>query len=401
MLAVLVAAATINLPATADPQPQTGRLTAHEWGTFTTVAGEDGQASQWLPLGGPTDLPCFVDHFQSRLIKVLPSEYGDRVDYETARTTLTGTVRMETPVLYFYSPAKTTVDVRVRFPQGMFTEWYPRAEVDQVPFFTNFLAVEKRVNASIRWKNVTIVPRSHPQLPDSEAPSHYYAARDTDADPVRVGDQDEKFLFYRGVGGFDVPLSAIPADGNVVVRNTSDHPLSGVVLFTNQGGRIGYRVHGTLEGQATIQAPALDGSVGALGRELETMLNAAGLFPREAKAMVDTWRDSWFEEGTRIVYVVPQPLVDQMLPLTIEPQPSQVARVFVGRMDVITPAAMAAVQRAIERNDAATLGRYGRLMGSIGERILARTTDASARARIRSVLDSTFKAYAARVASCS
>ncbi len=33
-------------------------LTAHEWGTFTSIAGKDGRAAEWLPLTGSTDLPC-------------------------------------------------------------------------------------------------------------------------------------------------------------------------------------------------------------------------------------------------------------------------------------------------------------------------------------------------------
>src|SRR5687768_18150308 len=46
-------------------------LTVHEWGTFTTVAGTDGRAMDWLPLSGPTDLPCFVYHYQNNpLVKV-------------------------------------------------------------------------------------------------------------------------------------------------------------------------------------------------------------------------------------------------------------------------------------------------------------------------------------------
>src|SRR4029077_3205441 len=38
-------------------------LTVHEWGTFTSIAGNDGQAVRWLPLSGPSDLPSFVEHF--------------------------------------------------------------------------------------------------------------------------------------------------------------------------------------------------------------------------------------------------------------------------------------------------------------------------------------------------
>src|SRR5580658_559406 len=35
-------------------------LVVHEWGTFTSVAGADGQAVEWTPLSAPSDLPCFV-----------------------------------------------------------------------------------------------------------------------------------------------------------------------------------------------------------------------------------------------------------------------------------------------------------------------------------------------------
>lgn len=43
-------------------------LVAHEWGTFTTVAGQDGTPVEWLPLGGPSDLPCFVERYSPRSI---------------------------------------------------------------------------------------------------------------------------------------------------------------------------------------------------------------------------------------------------------------------------------------------------------------------------------------------
>jgi hypothetical protein len=34
----------------------------------------------------------------------------------------------------------------------------------------------------------------------------------------------------------------------------------------------------------------------------------------KAAAMVETWRDSWFEEGTRLFYFLPQVTVDRILP---------------------------------------------------------------------------------------
>src|SRR5205823_97019 len=79
----------------------------HEWGTFTSVAGENGTAITWRPFGDPTDLPCFVDR----------SRFVDQV--RNVKGSLMGTVRMETPVLYFYASREATANVKVRFPKGV------------------------------------------------------------------------------------------------------------------------------------------------------------------------------------------------------------------------------------------------------------------------------------------
>src|SRR5258707_315744 len=94
-LAVLWMAAGIAFAADTIPpmgQPA-GPLVAHEWGTFTSVADLHGNAIRWLALGGPSVLPCFVYRGGPTERKV--STYG--------------TVRMETPVIYFYAPTKTTL----------------------------------------------------------------------------------------------------------------------------------------------------------------------------------------------------------------------------------------------------------------------------------------------------
>src|SRR2546423_712150 len=102
-------------------------VTLHEWGTFTSVAGVNGRAIDWLPLSGPTDLPCFVKHLNGNFIaKVAPgASFGAQVTYEQARTRLTGKVRMETPVIYFYSPTEFNTKVSVSFTRGIMTEFYP------------------------------------------------------------------------------------------------------------------------------------------------------------------------------------------------------------------------------------------------------------------------------------
>ena len=52
--------------ATASPKSNDSlELTAHEWGTFTSIAGPNGEPVAWRTFGaGPSDLPCFVERFQ-------------------------------------------------------------------------------------------------------------------------------------------------------------------------------------------------------------------------------------------------------------------------------------------------------------------------------------------------
>src|SRR5215510_6046959 len=95
----------------ADEHGSPQGLTVHEWGTFTSVAGPDGNAIEWLPAGGPTDLPCFVKLGGAGPKGLPATEQGGRANKAF--------VRMETPVLYFYSPRAETVNVKVSFPHGL------------------------------------------------------------------------------------------------------------------------------------------------------------------------------------------------------------------------------------------------------------------------------------------
>jgi hypothetical protein len=375
-------------------------LTAHEWGTFTTVAGEDGRAEHWLPLGGPTDLPCFVEHFQnSRLFKLAPGQETP-LDYAVARSALWGKVRMETPVIYFYSRPERDVNVRVRFPRGWMTEWYPHALVSQ-PYVTSRTIRDAKHTSVIEWKNVKVAASVGTSFPTGEGESHYYAARRTEATPLRAGQQTEKFLFYRGVGDFDVPLTAVArADGGVRVTNPGTDVLPAVILFERRGGKFGYRVERDVGREVSFDEPAFNGSLDSLRSDLERTLVRAGLYEREAAAMVDTWRDSWFEEGVRVFYIVPRRTVDTVLPLEITPAPDNLARVFVGRMEVITPATIATVDGAIRRNDAASLERYARFLGPVTERLLAKGTTAANAESIRRLTNAALASYARRSMIC-
>jgi hypothetical protein len=316
LLLALASAGAAQAPSgTSTSQP----LVVHEWGTFTSIAGPDGRAVEWLPLDGPTELPRFVNRF----------------GFTSIKGSLPGKVRMETPVLYFYAPGDTTVNVTVRFRQGLVTEWFPRADVKPANATASSLR-RSDFESSIRWTNVKVSPGTSEDFPREARGNHYYVARETDASPLQLDSDKEKFLFYRGVGGFEPPISArVARDGKVVVTNRNGDAVDDVILFENRGGTIAYRIREAVGGsQIAIDPPVVDGEFATPQAELERILITHGLFPKEAKAMVETWRDSWFREGTRLFYLVPRNDIDSILPLEIDPIPVDVVRVFVGRLEL-------------------------------------------------------------------
>jgi hypothetical protein len=128
---------------------------------------------------------------------------------------------------------------------------------------------------------------------------------------------------------------------------------------------VGYRIGGALRKEAVLEPPELSGTIDELCRDLEGMLVAQGLYQDEASAMVETWRSSWFEEGSRLLYIVPPAFVNEVLPLAIRPMPAQTVRVFVGRLEIVTPATRKAIETAFASSDAATLKAYGRFLEPI------------------------------------
>jgi hypothetical protein len=351
---------------TAHARPVYSGLTAHEWGTFTSIAGTDGQAVEWSPLSGPTDLPGFVEHFRNAGFKL----------------GLRGTVRMETPVLYFYSPREQTVSVHVGFRNGVITEWYPRPSgVEPEKALYDASLTHDHLDGGISWDSVTLAPNLRADFPDEHRASHYYAARQTTSTPLRVrtalGEQQEKFLFYRGVANFPVPIVAnIETNNAIRVENRAPADIPNVILFERRGDKFGYRVAGALSSLSLELNPVdLSGSLTSLAQDLEGILIQQGLYQNEAHAMVETWRDSWFEEGTRLLYIVPEKFVNSVLPLTVTPAPEKTTRVFVGRLELVTPATQRAVERAFATHDDATLRKYGRFLEPILQTMIQRSSD--------------------------
>ena len=356
---------TTGMPS-ASAYPGRG-FVVHEWGTDTIVVGSDGSLQRGLH-HEEEDLPAFV---------------YDRIK----AATLTGqapspsvTIKMETPVTYFYSDVPLTVQASVKFPQGVLTQWYPGATsfsppvvapsainqdnpltfADPVldPTFT-FMTDMCRTRFSalaggaLDWGKVSVLARgSDVAAKVPVAPLEKFGwsfARAVNSNPVQAPNgETEQFLFYRGLGDFDLPVSInAQAGGSIALANHFSEAIGSVFLINVDAERGAFAVHsGGIAVGATLSdtAPSLDGArpldayAGELGAAVTATLDATGLYHDEALAMVNTWKRQWFRTpGTRLLYVIPQSWTDASIPLTIVPKPEVMLRVMLIRVEVITP----------------------------------------------------------------
>ena len=351
----------------------------HEWGTFTSVQGGDGVPLNWH--GAETgELPGFVYSSQRPgLDRVSSNPWG-----VATKGLFPALQRMETPVIYFYADAPLRAEVTVRFPRGFITEWFPQALeigpsttkpdslltlLDQVagrigaqpkPSLVERFGDRPITNSLIRWSNVHVLPGNQDadlerRFPVADTANHYFAARATEAAVLRVdplekavpSPEHERFLFYRGVGSFPAPLKASPGDGEeILLANQGAAPLTHLFALSVQRDQAVFQKLDQLdpsEARALRLDPAAQGLplcevVKEISRLMVDGLVGEGLYRAEAEAMVNTWRDSWFEEqGLRILYVLPRVWTDQILPIELNPRPRELVRVMVGRAELITP----------------------------------------------------------------
>jgi hypothetical protein len=338
----------------------------HEWGTFTSLQVFNGEQLVWNPLIAP-DLPKFVYD-----ANVLTDAKGVPIPRPAFKSNIASRQRMETPVVYFYSDKPLTVDVEVKFPGGEMTEWYPKISSPIAEALNSRPIAEgnQEVQTRLHWAGVQLRPGADEssRYPQDGAGSHYYAARATASSPLRVKtvggtEQDEKFLFYRGVARFHTPLRVLKYGSDnaeqLTLVNDAKEPLKALFVYAVRGERA-----------ALVAAPALPSGERSevsfnfdqlarlvaevraeLAIKLQKALIADGLFEKEAAAMIETWSDAWFaEQGTRVLYTLPEAWTNGILPLTVTPTPKQMRRVFVGRAELLTPATEWTVLREMIRH---------------------------------------------------
>ncbi len=338
-------------------------LVVHEWGTFTSMQGANGTVLEGLHHEEEA-LPTFVHNLHSGPSPELVVGKGG---VRAVRVTQ----KMETPVLYFYSEKAMDVDVHVTFREGIVSEWFPAAASHEASYAHGALVDMGDVKqSSILWK-LGLIPRgSTPPkgIPQVDATDPWAFARDVGAAYVknRGDDEAEHYVFYRGLGKAQLPVRMETGrSGEPIVVNggTATMPAAFLLEYGPGGARwtpVGALAGGSSRPVSLGGIKMRDGAavVAELQAQIERALVDSGLYRDEARAMVRTWSRSWFaSEGTRLIYLLPRTLTDNLLPIRITPTPSSLVRTLVGRLEYITPAVAAEVETAVVDRYSSNVGR--------------------------------------------
>lgn len=338
------------------------QLIVHEWGTMTTLHAPDGTPQTRLNLIEPAEvLPTFVEHYEPSQPDFLPFAPFVKGSRAPGRTDVT--MRLETPVLYFYDPGNVVAgrgfDIRVQMRGGVLNDFYPRASAGMqrngVAQGKNLqpIALDASWAGTLEWTNVMLddtaaVPRTSAAV--------WLAPRKVRATKVRVGTQAEHYVFYRGLANAAALLATQHSRRAVTLSTPTDKRWLGADAATiSRVWLVDVRANGSLA-FATRQGLTLSPNISsgplaridrfvatdfskdrvtALWSSMKTELVAAGLYADEAQAMLETWQTSYFRKpGLRVFYMAPRAWVDHFLPLELS-VPHEATRVLIGRIDLM------------------------------------------------------------------
>lgn len=323
--------------------------TAHEWGTFTSVQGSDGIVLEGMN-HSDTELPDFV-YGRSKL---QPSESTESLNFASdigrggkchkcldfspvAGTALSINQKMETPVIYFYSQNPQHVSVQVNFPNGIISQYYPNAS----SFFPPIGAVSALTSGRMNWE-VDISNEKLP-LPEVGSTSDWQFSRNVNSNLITANGENEKLIFYRGVGQFFTPVQIVsksPGIFELSNSSTAAVPAAFYLQVSETGGRLvslgAVSQDHPIEIVRATNLLKMEEYLPKAMAQVAQALVESGLYEDEAQAMVNTWKDSYFKtSGSRILYVLPRSWTDNILPLQMNPTPRCLVRTLVGRVEMM------------------------------------------------------------------
>ena len=339
-----------------------GRMVVHEWGTFTELQSLTGESLAGINTDDEP-VPNFVHGFGRGVI--VPTLGPIRMKAIQRRHPQI-TMRLETPVIYFYPPAgatgETKVDVNVKFIDGWLSEFYPKA--DFVAPGHKTLQLAKGTVSELNWRGLRV--NTNEKGPETQDPV-WTTPRQTDAVSVTTpAGESESYLFYRGVGSFSGPLRVethLSEQKLSITANDTGHDVfhsaNAWLVDIQSDGKLAYRTIGSLDlqvGDDVGKQVARDFSVedysvdnlSALKSKMQSELVEAGLYEKEAAAMLGTWEQAYFKSpGLRLFYVVPRSWTDSQMPLSLS-VPCDLERVMVGRIELISDSQLEVLAKLAE-----------------------------------------------------
>ena len=342
---------------------QSSAYTLHEWGTFTSVSGSDGTLLSGLEREEER-LPPFV-HSHAGMQNVGPYNYGMGKGFLTHRPLKKVTIKMETPVIYFYADEAFSASVEVGFNGGSINQWFPqRSGGESVP---KILKIHPSPHANakhfkeaggidfstpfkgqIKWDVDVLAPDASRGLTfKNNETLNWLRPRNPKANILKVGEEYEDYLFYRGVGNFELPVTfRVDATETLHIENNGKEALP--FLFVQEvTSEREVRYHSFSDGlpageMLSIPEKDLHRSDAKWRRlvydQMAAGLLSTGLTAEETHGMIQTWWHSYFEQpGLRVFWIVPTEKTNEILPLTVSPAPEKTLRVLVGRSEVLRP----------------------------------------------------------------
>jgi hypothetical protein len=340
-----------------DVSAQSADYIVHEWGTFTSLYGSDG--TQLTDVYREEEkLPAFVYKLQAvgeEGGRVIPTEGGE---FRTQTQLRNVTVKMETPVIYFYSDAAFTANVEVSFTKGLIGQWYPQCNSQPEVRYQQSVGLGSKpvyleharsvdfakLTNTVQWTVDVNAPNSYADLVKKTGETKTWTApRETDANVLNYGKEYEKYIFYRGLGNFTMPVKvSFDINGVLQVENAGLEKIPYLFVYerTDDGKALVYWT-GALEPNEKkgvhVDVVTLSTFSQKLG-EFQKALVAAGLYEKEASSMLKTWEESYFNHaGLRVFWITPRAFTDAIIPLNINPAPKAIERVLVGRCEILKP----------------------------------------------------------------
>ena len=351
-------------------------ITVHEWGTFTSRYRDNSfPGGTYVPKYSDNGFPEYDLHksidepvpgfvynlnFNTRFKFALPGYKGGYFLDSIPVNLPYVPIKMETPVLYFYSKKEVKdLHVNVSFPQGSISEFYPLPyRREDTAYVRSKVSMEfdseiarpnlrfNNYNGFAEWKINILAPDKliQPTHPDNEVPNLWLAPRKTQSNMIESNGEIEKYIFYRGLAAFINPV--IPyytKSGNLLIHNNSSHEIAYVMVY--EMGKDGKRyVWGVSSMKEDIfdmfnKSPKEVSDYeweNSYRKEFVISLTKAGLYEDEAEAMHNTWKHSYFEKpGLKIFWIVPRKFTDEIIPITFSQPIASLERVMVGRTEIM------------------------------------------------------------------